>query len=75
MFVVLGVLQLVVAFFLAVFFLSVRALTSSLQHVETVPSYAAVVLVSRLMSGRAALGGNLKTKMHSTKRNVFVSLI
>ena len=47
LFIVTGVLQIVVAFLIGVIYFSVRTLTSSLEHVETIPTYANGILVSK----------------------------
>ncbi len=41
-----GVLLVVTAFLLGVTYFSIRTLTTSLQHVETIPAYAIALLVS-----------------------------
>ena len=45
-FMVLGILLAVLAFLLAVIYFSIRTLTTSLEHVETIPTYANAILVS-----------------------------
>ena len=46
-FIILGVLQIILAFLMVVIYFSIRTLTSSLELVETIPSYASAVLVSK----------------------------
>ena len=44
--VILGVLIIINAFLLGVVYFSIRTLTTSLEHVDTVPTYATALLVS-----------------------------
>ena len=44
-FIIVGTLQIILAFLLVVIYFSIRTLTSSLELVETIPSYATAVLV------------------------------
>lgn len=44
-FIAAGILQTVIAFLVGAIYFSIRALTSSLEHIETIPTYANGILV------------------------------
>lgn len=51
-FITLGLALTIVAFLLGVVYFSIRAITTSLEHIDIVPTYATALLVSMILEQR-----------------------